>query len=118
MRVLVYVPRTQSEAGTQRALDLRAAGHSAQYRDTRGFDGDVETCDRVVTDDPVIAAAHTARGIEVEPFSDQPELEAPGDIPAPPDGPGCDPKDDTGATGRGPLMSNPQAPKRRSRKGR
>lgn len=91
MRVLVYAPRKQSDAGTRRALELRAAGHTALYRDTRGFAGDIEACDRVVTDDPVVAAAHEARGIEVEPFTNQPSVDVPSDIPAPTDGPGCDP---------------------------
>ena len=82
MRVLVYVPRKQSDAALAHVAKLRAEGHSAMHRDTR-FGGDIETCDLVVTDDAVIAQAHRARGIEVRPFTAKPVVEVPDDIPAP-----------------------------------
>lgn len=69
MRILVYVHRKQAEAATRRVDALRAEGHTALYRDTRGFAGDIEGCDQVLTDDPHIADAHAARGIDVQPFT-------------------------------------------------
>lgn len=69
MRILIYAHRNDSEAALLRADALRAEGHTALYRDTRGFAGDIEACDRVLTDDAAVAGAHRARGIEVLPFA-------------------------------------------------
>lgn len=69
MRIIVYVPRARAAEALAETERLRAEGHAALYRDTRGFAGDIEQCDRVVTDDPHIAGAHAARGIDVAPFT-------------------------------------------------
>lgn len=69
MRILIYAPRARAAEAFAATERLRAEGHTALYRDTRGFAGDIETCDRVVTDDATIASAHAARGIDVQPFT-------------------------------------------------
>lgn len=69
MRIILYVPRARAAEASAATERLRAEGHTALYRDTRGFAGDIEACDRVVTDDPRIASAHAARGIDVAPFT-------------------------------------------------
>lgn len=81
MRILVYAHRSQSDQADSIVRRLRGEGHSAVFRDTRGFDGDVERCDRVVTDDPAVRRAHEARGIEVVPFTARQTVEVPTDIP-------------------------------------
>jgi hypothetical protein len=104
MRVLVYAHRKAHTAALARCAELRAEGHTALLRDTRGFAGDIETCDRVLTDDGRVAAAHEARGIAVEPFTVLPD--APADLPAP--------KDSDGGTDEGEPVDN--KPKRRGRR--
>lgn len=82
MRILVYVHRSRAAEALALVARLHGNGNTALYRDTRGFSGDIEKCDRVITDDPRVANAHEAVGIEAVPFTSAP-VEVPRDIPRP-----------------------------------
>ena len=83
MRTLVYVHRSRSAEATALVARLHKGDDVALYRDTRGFSGGIEKCDRVVTDDPRVAEAHRKAGIEVVPFAKPAPVVVPKDIPEP-----------------------------------
>lgn len=83
MRTLVYVHRSRATEALALVSRLHGDGNIALYRDTRGWSGDIETCDRVVTDDARVANAHYAAGIEVEAFTASDPVEVPRDLPKP-----------------------------------
>lgn len=83
MRTLVYAHRSRAAEAMERVARLRSEGATALYRDTRGFDGSVEDCDLVVTDDPHVAHVHQERGIAVQSFGSPAAVAVPQDIPRP-----------------------------------
>jgi len=85
MRTLVYVHRSRAAEALALVARLHGDGDTALYRDTRGYDGDIERCDLVVTDDAVVANAHHDAGIEVELFTPTAPVVVPDNIPAPMD---------------------------------
>lgn len=82
MRTLVYVHRSRAAEALALVARLHGNGNIALYRDTRGFEGDIEKCDVVVTDDPNVANAHEAVGIRVKPFAVS-AVKVPRDLPKP-----------------------------------
>jgi hypothetical protein len=71
MRVLVYFqPTGDAERAAEGIAErLRANGVSASLRNAGQYAGEVEPCQRVVTDDARVRTGYGARGVEVRPLT-------------------------------------------------
>jgi hypothetical protein len=107
MRVLVYFqPTGDAERAAEGIAErLRADGVSASLRNAGQYAGEVEPCQRVVTDDARVRAGYEARGIEVRPLTAEQAPAAGGGDPEAQDQKaaeqdGAAPKQSTGRAGR------------------
>ena len=67
--IVVWAHRSQAREALAVVEKMQRAGHNCVWRDTRNYAGAVEKgCRLAITNNDAVAAAHEARGIQVEPL--------------------------------------------------
>lgn len=69
MRTLIYVKVSEQDKATKLLPSLRTGKDTASIRVTEFWQGEVERCESIITDEEKVAAAYSKVGVDVRPFS-------------------------------------------------